>query len=99
MMLQTGSLVGEDILLVLIGLSWMRLDLDSSYFPGIIPQDGGFKGPQPTPEMHPHLRLEQTMTSMPKVYPGDAVFWHCDVLHAVEEEHTGNDDSAGASDR
>ncbi|KAH6909282.1 hypothetical protein BKA70DRAFT_1278064 [Coprinopsis sp. MPI-PUGE-AT-0042] len=70
-----------------------ELDLDSSYFHGIIPLDGGFKGPQPTPAMHPHLRLEKTMTSMPKVYPGDAVFWHCDVLHAVEEEHTGNDDS------
>ena len=23
------------------------------------------------------------------------VFWHCDVVHAVEEEHKGVDDSAG----
>ena len=53
------------------------------------------------------------MTSVPKVNPGDMVFWHCvsryillavcfpdlffiqDVIHAVEEEHTGNSDSAG----
>jgi hypothetical protein len=49
----------------------------------------------PNPELHPHLRLEQSMTSMPKVYPGDAVFWHCDVVHAVEIEHKGTTDTAG----
>ena len=36
------------------------------------------------------------MISVPKVNPGDAVFWHCDVVHSVEEEHTGTGDSAGA---
>jgi hypothetical protein len=63
--------------------------------------------------LHPHLRLDKTMTSVPKVNPGDMVFWHCvskisssrlptsflcfqDVVHAVEEEHTGTGDSAGA---
>jgi ectoine hydroxylase-related dioxygenase (phytanoyl-CoA dioxygenase family) len=35
------------------------------------------------------------MVSMPKVNPGDMVFWHADVVHAVEEEHTGSGDSAG----
>jgi len=35
------------------------------------------------------------MTSVPKVNPGDTVFWHCDVVHSVEEDHTGNEDSAG----
>jgi hypothetical protein len=35
------------------------------------------------------------MTSVPKVYPGDTVFWHCDVVHSVEEEHTGKEISAG----
>ncbi len=49
----------------------------------------------PTPLTHPHLFLEKTMTSVPKVKPGDAVFWHCDVIHSVEEEHTGKEDSAG----
>lgn len=35
------------------------------------------------------------MTSVPKVNPGDAVFWHCDVVHSVEMEHTGKEASAG----
>jgi plastocyanin len=35
------------------------------------------------------------MVSVPKVNPGDAVYWHCDVVHAVEREHTGSGDSAG----
>jgi len=38
--------------------------------------------------------LEKTMTSVPKVMPGDAVFWHCDVVHSVETEHTGKEDSS-----
>ena len=37
----------------------------------------GYTGPRPTPKLHPHLRLEETMTSVPKVVPGDMVFWHC----------------------
>jgi ectoine hydroxylase-related dioxygenase (phytanoyl-CoA dioxygenase family) len=35
------------------------------------------------------------MISVPKVNPGDAVFWHADVVHSVEQEHTGSGDSAG----
>lgn len=35
------------------------------------------------------------MTSVPKVNPGDGVFWHCDVVHAVEPDHIGKGDSAG----
>ncbi|QRV76131.1 hypothetical protein RhiJN_04146 [Ceratobasidium sp. AG-Ba] len=40
-------------------------------------------------ESHPHLRVDQTMTSAPRVNPGDMVFWHCDLLHSVETEHKG----------
>jgi len=69
-------------------------DISSPEFPGIFPHDGGFSGPRPTTALHPHLRLDKTMTSVPKVNPGDMVFWHCDVVHAVEEEHTGTGDSA-----
>ena len=36
------------------------------------------------------------MVSVPKVSPGDMVFWHCDVVHSVEQEHTGKEDSAGS---
>ncbi|KAF9045976.1 DUF1479-domain-containing protein [Hymenopellis radicata] len=28
------------------------------------------------------------------VNPGDTVFWHCDMVHSVEQEHTGSGDSA-----
>ncbi|KAL4925246.1 uncharacterized protein BDV17DRAFT_294641 [Aspergillus undulatus] len=33
---------------------------------------------------HPHLRLEETLTLTPRINPGDAVFWHSDVIHAVD---------------
>jgi Protein of unknown function (DUF1479) len=72
-----------------------NIDISSPGFPGIFPQNDGYVGPQPTPFLHPHLRLDDTMTSMPKVNPGDTVFWHCDLIHSVEQEHTGTEDSAG----
>ena len=34
------------------------------------------------------------MISVPTVQPGDMVFWHCDVVHAVEKEHNGKGDSS-----
>ncbi|THV05658.1 DUF1479-domain-containing protein [Dendrothele bispora CBS 962.96] len=71
-----------------------EFDISSPEFPGIVLRDDGFSGPRPTPELHPHMLLEKTMTSVPKVMPGDAVFWHCDVVHSVEQEHTGTEDSA-----
>lgn len=40
-------------------------------------------------ETHPHLRLNETMTSIPRVEAGDCAFWHCDVVHAVESQHRG----------
>ncbi|KAJ3560099.1 hypothetical protein NP233_g11060 [Leucocoprinus birnbaumii] len=70
------------------------LNLDTAEFPGLWSRDGGWAGPHPTPTSHPHLFLEKTMISVPKVKPGDGVFWHCDVIHSVEEEHTGTEDSA-----
>jgi len=36
-----------------------------------------------------HAVLQDGLTSIPLLYPGDAVFWHCDVIHAVEDEHRG----------
>ncbi|KAK0206201.1 hypothetical protein DFS33DRAFT_1256512 [Desarmillaria ectypa] len=73
--------------------SW-AFDVSSADFPGLFPRDGGWSGPLPTPELHPNLLLEETMTSVPKVYPGDAVFWHGDLIHSVEKDHTGHCDSA-----
>ncbi|KAK0498457.1 hypothetical protein EDD18DRAFT_1071133 [Armillaria luteobubalina] len=73
--------------------SW-AFDVSSADFPGLIPLDGAWRGPLPTPELHPNLLLETTMVSVPKVYPGDAVFWHGDLIHSVEKEHAGRGDSA-----
>jgi len=43
---------------------------------------------------HPHLRLAETMVSIPRIEPGDQVYWHCDTVHAVEGEHKGKEDSS-----
>jgi Protein of unknown function (DUF1479) len=36
-----------------------------------------------------HAPLLEALTSIPLIEPGDAVFWHSDVVHAVEDEHNG----------
>jgi hypothetical protein len=36
-----------------------------------------------------HGLLLKALTSIPVMEPGDAVFWHSDVVHAVEDEHGG----------
>lgn len=43
---------------------------------------------------HPDLQLETLMTSVPKVDPGDMVYWHCDCIHAVDPVHEGKSDSS-----
>ncbi|THH21281.1 hypothetical protein EW146_g264 [Bondarzewia mesenterica] len=65
-------------------------DLESTAFPGSVMG----KTQELNPSLHPHLQLERTMVSAPKVEPGDQIFWHCDVIHAVEGEHTGKNDSS-----
>ena len=37
-----------------------------------------------------HSLLLRALVSIPKVYPGDTVWWHPDVVHAVENQHEGN---------
>ncbi|KAH9925701.1 hypothetical protein B0H21DRAFT_141575 [Amylocystis lapponica] len=76
----TSSLRAED---------W-ELDLDSTAFPGSVPG----KTQELSAETHPHLMLDRTMTSIPRVVPGDQVYWHCDLVHAVESEHNGPGDSS-----
>ncbi|MGC2662358.1 MAG: DUF1479 domain-containing protein [Bryobacteraceae bacterium] len=36
-----------------------------------------------------HAPLLEALTSIPTMKPGDTVFWHSDVVHAVENEHRG----------
>ncbi|KAJ7631784.1 hypothetical protein B0H17DRAFT_1108604 [Mycena rosella] len=78
---------------ILDAKNW-EFDISTPEFPGIFERDNGFAGPHPTNELHPHMLLDITMTSVPNVNPGDTVFWHCDVVHSVEQEHTGSEDSA-----
>lgn len=40
-----------------------------------------------TPEWH--APLLGARTSIPLMESGDAVFWHSDVVHAVEDQHNG----------
>lgn len=40
-----------------------------------------------------HPLLLSGISSIPNMEAGDAVFWHCDVIHAVENEHLGEMDS------
>lgn len=42
---------------------------------------------------HPHI-YSTGFVSIPRVQPGDAVFWHCDVAHMVENKHRGTGDSS-----
>ncbi len=37
-----------------------------------------------------HALLLEGLTSIPLMQPGDTVFWHSDVIHAVENEHKGS---------
>ena len=36
-----------------------------------------------------HSTLIKALSSIPVMEPGDTIFWHCDVVHAVENEHLG----------
>ena len=38
-----------------------------------------------------HSILLKALTSIPLMNPGDTVWWHPDVVHAVEDKHYGND--------
>ncbi|SES67116.1 DUF1479 domain-containing protein [Thorsellia anophelis] len=40
-----------------------------------------------------HSLLLKGMSPIPDLEPGDCVFWHCDVIHSVENEHNGEFDS------
>ncbi|KAK6581331.1 hypothetical protein PZA11_006022 [Diplocarpon coronariae] len=69
-----------------------NLDMESTYFYGADPGMG-----QVVKESwHPGLYMDKTIVSAPKAAPGDYVFWHCDMVHKVEETHGGTSDSSVA---
>ena len=36
------------------------------------------------------------MVNIPTMHPGDTIWWHCDMLHAVEVDHLGHHDASVA---
>lgn len=70
-------------------LNTQQPNIDNT-FPGAVP--GTCQ--EYNPVTHPHLDLESTMVSVPRVEPGDYVAWHCDSLHSVDKEHHGKSDSS-----
>lgn len=63
-------------------------DVPSAEFPGAVPgtgQDVNAKW---------HKTLVDAAMSVPRVRPGDTVWWHCDTIHAVEPKHGGEGDSS-----
>ncbi|THY36307.1 DUF1479-domain-containing protein [Aureobasidium pullulans] len=43
---------------------------------------------------HPHLRLQECLVHVPEIMPGDTVWWHSDVCHAVDPEHQGSENAS-----
>lgn len=41
-----------------------------------------------------HKELLDALVPMPDVRPGDSVWWHCDLIHAVEGSHGGAEDAS-----
>ncbi|KAF7309866.1 Duf1479 domain protein [Mycena indigotica] len=70
--------------------NWNVPDVDNPNFVGA----GMGTGLELNNITHPHLKLAETMVSVPMVEPGDQVYWHCDMIHAVEARHGGVQDSS-----
>ncbi|ETS74586.1 hypothetical protein PFICI_13070 [Pestalotiopsis fici W106-1] len=65
-------------------------DPDSSWFPGTIKE----QSQRLSPSSHPHLRLKDCLTFIPEMQPGDTVWWHTDMCHAVDPDHFGDGDAS-----
>ncbi|KAK5228226.1 hypothetical protein LTR72_002109 [Exophiala xenobiotica] len=68
-----------------------KLDVTQPTFPGSIPARGQIYA---NPKYHPHLDHDRSIISIPKVNPGDFIYWHADTLHEVEDENKGVNDSS-----
>ena len=66
-----------------------NIKFDSS-MPGAYPG----KGLEFNKNSHPEMDLDSLMVHIPKMNPGDMVFWHCDLVHAVDSIHMGRHDSS-----
>ncbi len=67
-------------------------DATTPFFPGTFRDDSQYL----SPSSHPHLRLKECMVSIPAMQPGDTIWWHADMCHAVEVEHNGANEACVA---
>lgn len=70
-------------------MAWMLI---RALQPDIAPDDlcGAVAGRALAANSQWHQSLLEAEVSIPVVEPGDTVWWHPDVIHAVEDEHRGN---------
>jgi hypothetical protein len=59
---------------VLDASKW-SLNTENEWFPGTYTA----RPQMLSPNCHPHLKLESCMVDIPRMYPGDTVWWHADV--------------------
>lgn len=55
---------------------------------------GGSPGRAQSIDLTWHKPLLEGLISIPHMEPGDTVWWHADLVHAVEDEHKGNVESS-----
>ena len=60
-------------------------DVRENQMPGCIPS----KAFHISRKWHPDLY--DNLISIPKIYPGDTVWWHPDLIHSIENEHKGDE--------
>lgn len=65
-------------------------DAESSFFPGTFKPQSQLL----SRTSHPHLRLESCLVHIPALKPGDTVWWHTDICHAVDSEHNGQENAS-----
>lgn len=72
------------------GMAWLLL---RAMQPDVAPDDlcGAQAGRALAAHPQWHQALLKALVSIPRVEPGDTVWWHPDVIHAVEDEHRGRD--------
>ncbi|OKL62045.1 hypothetical protein UA08_02405 [Talaromyces atroroseus] len=74
---------------VLDASKW-TFDPDTPWFPGTFRPESQ----RLSISSHPHLHLRDCLVHIPPMEPGDTVWWHADMCHAVDTEHKGTGDSA-----
>ncbi|KAE9979069.1 hypothetical protein EG328_001101 [Venturia inaequalis] len=79
----------EDEADILDAEKWV-FDGETPWFPGTVKETSQYV----SVASHPHLRLKDCLVYAPPMEAGDTVWWHADMCHAVDAEHTGTTPAA-----